>query len=96
MNQRIPLLSKEEVEARLGEHAQVVSTVRQGVRWNQATSFLPSNDPIEDANASKIIQRDPNDVSGPGDFLSLPFVPTAHLPHPRPTASSPKTSRTRT
>lgn len=69
INQRIPLLTSAEAEARLHAHAEAVSTTRQGVVWKQTTAFLASNDPIEDANASKIIERDPSDVSPPGDFL---------------------------
>lgn len=70
VNRSIPLLTKEEADARLTEHAASASTVRPGgVVWTQSTAFLPSNDPIEDANASQIIQRDPSDPAAPGDLL---------------------------
>ncbi|OBZ77161.1 Protein phosphatase 2C C10F6.17c [Grifola frondosa] len=65
-----PLLSKDDVEARLREHASFQSTTRHGgVVWKQATAHLAANDPIEDANASVIIERDTSDSTGPGDFL---------------------------
>lgn len=70
MNRPIPLLTREEVDARLNEHAEAVSTIRPGgIVWKQATAFLAANSPIEDANASKVIERDPSDVSSPGDLL---------------------------
>ena len=65
----IPLITKEEVEARLNAHAQMASTTRRGIVWKQATAFLASNDPIEDANASKIIERDPSEISPAGDLM---------------------------
>ncbi|KIP12724.1 hypothetical protein PHLGIDRAFT_61478 [Phlebiopsis gigantea 11061_1 CR5-6] len=65
----VPLLTKEEVEARLRAHAQTASTTRRGIVWKQATAFLAANDPIEDANASKIIERDPSEVSPAGDLM---------------------------
>lgn len=65
----IPLLTKEEVEARLHEHAKTVSSLRRGIIWKQATAHLAANDPIEDANASKIIERDPSDLSPAGDLM---------------------------
>lgn len=69
VNQRIPILTKEEAEIRLHEHASMVSTIRRGIVWKQATAFLASNDPIEDANASKILERDPSNISPPGDLM---------------------------
>ena len=63
------LLTKEEVDRRLTEHAVQTSMSRDGVVWNQATAFVPANDPIEDANASEIVKRDANDPSGQGDLL---------------------------
>lgn len=65
----ISLLTMNEVNARLNEHAEAASTVRRGVVWKQATAFLAANDPIEDANASKIIERDPSEISPPGDLM---------------------------
>lgn len=66
----MPLLSKEEVEERLHAHKQVIRTPRPGgIIWNQHTAYVASNNPIEDANASNIVQRDPSDPSAPGDLL---------------------------
>lgn len=65
----LELLTKEEVDRKLSEHAVQASTKRAGVVWNQATAFVPANDPIEDANASEVVQRDPGDASAPGDFM---------------------------
>lgn len=65
----IGLLTMDEVNARLNEHAEATSTTRRGVVWRQATAFLAANDPIEDANASKIIERDPSEISPPGDLM---------------------------
>ena len=65
----IPLLTKEEVETRLREHAQTASTTRHGIVWKQATAFLAANDPIEDSNASKILERDPSELSPAGDLM---------------------------
>jgi pyruvate dehydrogenase phosphatase len=65
-----PLLSKQAVEARLTANATCTTKPRPGgIIWKHATAFLPSNDPIEDANASAIIQRDKFDPSAPGDLL---------------------------
>ncbi|KAI0920920.1 hypothetical protein AcW1_004943 [Taiwanofungus camphoratus] len=66
----IPLLSKEQVDARLNEHAVFTSTTRpNGIIWKQSTAYLSSNDPIEDANSSAIVERDPSDPASPGDLL---------------------------
>ncbi|KAJ3526831.1 hypothetical protein NM688_g8211 [Phlebia brevispora] len=66
----IGLLTKEEAEERLKAYATSASTVRpNGIVWKQTTAFMPSNNPIEDANASQIIQRDVLDKSSPGDLL---------------------------
>src|ERR1700722_2401763 len=65
-----PLLSMQAVEARLTANATCTPKQRPGgIIWKHATAFLPSNDPIEDANASAIIQRDKFDPSAPGDLL---------------------------
>ncbi|KAF7800129.1 hypothetical protein EIP86_011374 [Pleurotus ostreatoroseus] len=70
VNRPIPLLTREEADAKLTEHAASASTVRPGgIAWKQTTAFLPANDPIEDANASQIIQRDSSDSAAPGDLL---------------------------
>ncbi|KAI0082364.1 protein serine/threonine phosphatase 2C [Panus rudis PR-1116 ss-1] len=77
----LPLLSKDEVEARLKEHERLVVTPRpNGIVWKQATTYLASNDPIEDANASKIIQRDPTDPSV-GDLLFYTVLDGHAGPH---------------
>jgi pyruvate dehydrogenase phosphatase len=55
----IPLLTKQEVNARLNANA--TSSVRPrpgGLVWKWTTAFVPSNDPIEDANASALVRRD--------------------------------------
>ena len=65
----IQLLTKEEIEDKLHEHAEATSVLRRGLVWKQHTAYLASNDPIEDANASKIVERDPSELSPPGDLL---------------------------
>ncbi|KAI0346871.1 protein serine/threonine phosphatase 2C [Trametopsis cervina] len=65
----LTLLTKDQVDAKLNQHAVSASTVRGGVRWKQATAFVPANDPVEDANTSKIIERDPSEVSPAGDLM---------------------------
>ena len=68
--QSMTLLSQAEIEARLHENARTSRTVRPGgIVWNQHTAYVASNNPIEDANASNIVQRDPDDPSAPGDLL---------------------------
>ncbi|EIN10523.1 protein serine/threonine phosphatase 2C [Punctularia strigosozonata HHB-11173 SS5] len=57
--QPVPLLTSQEVDARLNANA--TSTVRRrpsGIVWKWSTAFVPSNDPIEDANAAVLVQRD--------------------------------------
>ncbi|KAH9948406.1 protein serine/threonine phosphatase 2C [Amylocystis lapponica] len=39
-----------------------------------ATAYLAANNPIEDANTSTIIERDPSDLAGPGDLFLIPAV----------------------
>ncbi|PSR93760.1 hypothetical protein PHLCEN_2v4655 [Hermanssonia centrifuga] len=66
----ITFLTTDEVDAKLNEHARALSTVRPGgILWKQTTAFLAANDPIEDANASKIVERDPSAHSPAGDLL---------------------------
>ncbi|KAG6817862.1 hypothetical protein H0H87_001694 [Tephrocybe sp. NHM501043] len=66
----IPLLPMSSLESRIREHAtQNTHTSSGGPIWNYATAFLPSNDPIEDANAQQVVQRDASDPSAPGDYL---------------------------
>jgi pyruvate dehydrogenase phosphatase len=63
---RIPLLSLADADAILSHHAIFKSESRpNGLKWNYATAAVASNDPIEDANASQIVQRD----EVPEDFL---------------------------
>lgn len=67
---RFPLLPLKELEARLHEHAVSETTTRpNGIVWKYTTSNLASNDPIEDAHANQIVERDPDDPSAPGDYL---------------------------
>jgi pyruvate dehydrogenase phosphatase len=65
-----PLLPMSVFDSRIREHA-TLDTYPQpgGPIWKYTTAFLPSNDPIEDANSSQIIQRDESDPSAPGDYL---------------------------
>ncbi|CAL1701307.1 unnamed protein product [Somion occarium] len=66
----MPLLPKDQIEARLKEHAETVRTQRPGgIIWNQHTAYLAANAPIEDAHASNIVERDLTDPSAPGDLL---------------------------
>jgi pyruvate dehydrogenase phosphatase len=67
---RFTLLPLKELEARLHENAVSETTTRpNGITWKHTTSSLASNDPIEDAHANQIIERDPEDPSAPGDYL---------------------------
>lgn len=66
----LPLISKQEVEQRLNEHALSTNSKRpNGIVWKQTTAFLAANDPIEDANASAIIERSATELSPAGDLL---------------------------
>lgn len=65
-----PLQSAQTIARRINEHATSHSNPRpDGVIWKHTTASLSSNDPIEDANSSEIIQRDASDPSAPGDLL---------------------------
>lgn len=67
-----PLLSKEQVDVRLSEHAQSVSTRRPGgIIWKQSTAFLPSNSPVEDANASAIVEEEASPTGGDLLFFAV-------------------------
>ncbi|THH30704.1 hypothetical protein EUX98_g3505 [Antrodiella citrinella] len=67
-----PLLSKDEVEKRLTEHASSVSTRRpSGIVWKQSTAFLASNSPIEDANASGFIEKESSPTGGDLLFFAV-------------------------
>lgn len=69
-NKTLRLLPMSEVDARVREHASEEARARPGgIVWKHTTATLASNDPIEDANASQVIARDPEDPSGPGDWL---------------------------
>ena len=76
--QSLPLLTMAAVEARIKQHASLRSTPRpDGIVWNEATAQLASNDPIEDAHASAIIQRDQSD----GDYLFFSVMDGHGGPH---------------
>ena len=64
------MLSTEQVEKRLKDGTIVQSTVRPGgLVWNRATASLASNNPIEDASASAIVERDKTETGPEGDLL---------------------------
>lgn len=64
------MLSTEQVEKRLKDSAIMQSTARPGgLVWNRATASLASNNPIEDASASAIVERDKTEVGPEGDLL---------------------------
>lgn len=64
------MLSTEQVEKRLKDGTIVQSTVRPGgLVWNRATASLASNNPIEDASASVIVERDKTETGPEGDLL---------------------------
>ncbi|KAG5648875.1 hypothetical protein DXG03_000224 [Asterophora parasitica] len=66
----LPLLPLKTLEARIREHATINTHSRPGgTVWKYATAALSSNDPIEDANAQQVLQRDESDPSAPGDYL---------------------------
>lgn len=66
----ISLLPFNEVEARIRENAVSETHNRpNGISWKRTTAFLASNNPIEDAHANQIIERDASDPSAPGDYL---------------------------
>jgi pyruvate dehydrogenase phosphatase len=65
-----PLLPMSVFDERIRERA-TFNTYSQpgGPIWKYTTAVLPSNDPIEDAHCSQIIQRDESDPSAPGAYL---------------------------
>jgi len=64
------MLSAEQVEKRLRDSAIIQSTLRPGgLVWNRATASLASNNPIEDASASAIVERDKTETGPEGDLL---------------------------
>ncbi|KAL1740104.1 phosphatase 2C-like domain-containing protein [Schizophyllum fasciatum] len=62
----LPLQSMAQINARLHEHESSQTWARPGVVWRSTTAFLPSNDPIEDANAAQIVQKNGGTV---GDYI---------------------------
>jgi pyruvate dehydrogenase phosphatase len=69
-SRRIEILPLKTLEDRIHQSASAAShTSPEGIRWNHTTAFLASNDPIEDANATQIVNRDNFDPSAPGDYL---------------------------
>jgi len=67
---RFSLLPLKELEVRLHENAVSETTTRpNGITWGYTTANLASNDPIEDAHANQIVERDADDPSAPGDYL---------------------------
>ena len=78
----IPLLSKDEVDRRIREHASSKSVTRHGgVVWKSTTAYFSSNDPIEDANGNLLIERDASDDSPPGDYLFFAVMDGHGGPH---------------
>ncbi|KAF9006600.1 phophatase 2C family protein [Cyathus striatus] len=64
------LLPLKTLEERIRENATYrTHTSSDDLVWNFTTAALASNDPLEDANATQIITRDPSDPSAPGDYL---------------------------
>ncbi|KAL6305800.1 protein serine/threonine phosphatase 2C [Sparassis latifolia] len=82
LTRTFPLISKDQADARLAAHAAFSSATRpDGIVWKHATAFLASNDPIEDANDSAIMQRDAADPSAPGDLLFFAVMDGHAGPH---------------
>ncbi|KAF8165562.1 phosphatase 2C-like domain-containing protein [Crassisporium funariophilum] len=70
VNRTFSLVPLKELEARIRQHAVSEAQDRpDGISWRHTTAALASNDPIEDANAHQIIERDASDPSAPGDYL---------------------------
>ncbi|KAJ7572345.1 hypothetical protein C8J56DRAFT_990802 [Mycena floridula] len=62
--QKITILDWRSAEALLTENAVFQSDTRPPnglILWNHMTAWMASNNPIEDANAHQIIQRDQSD-----------------------------------
>ncbi|KAH9850785.1 protein serine/threonine phosphatase 2C [Lenzites betulinus] len=82
VNQALPLLTKDEVDARLREQAATHSVARPGgIVWKSSTARFASNDPIEDAHASLLIERDASDAAPPGDYLFFAVMDGHGGPH---------------
>lgn len=66
----VSILPLKTLEERINKNAVSKShTSPGGTTWTYTTASLPSNDPIEDANATQVVQRDETDPSAPGDYL---------------------------
>ncbi|KAF7301884.1 PPM-type phosphatase domain-containing protein [Mycena indigotica] len=61
----LPLLSTQEVDARLRENAVEHTVTRPGIVWHHSTASVAANDPIEDATANQVIRKD----EGDGDLM---------------------------
>ena len=78
----IPLLTKDQVDSRLHEHATAQSVARPGgLVWKSTTAHFSSNDPIEDANGNLLIERDASDGAQPGDYLFFAVMDGHAGPH---------------
>ncbi|CAE6432134.1 unnamed protein product [Rhizoctonia solani] len=85
----ISRLPYEHIEARLTENAKIESISRPyGVTWRHATAWLNSNEPIEDANAQLILQKDrrnkgkeAHDLGAAGDLLFFAVMDGHAGPH---------------
>ncbi|THH11899.1 hypothetical protein EW145_g327 [Phellinidium pouzarii] len=69
---KVPLLSMSEVNMRIMRLATLQSHPRPGgIVWKHATAQLASNDPIEDAHAALVTERDPASgaYASDGDYL---------------------------
>ena len=70
INKTFSLMSLKHIDERI--RANAISETRSrpnGLSWKHTTASLSSNDPIEDAHSTQIIQRDDDDPSAPGDYL---------------------------
>lgn len=66
----IPLIPKENVDQRINEFAtQESRATAEGLLWKHTTAKLASNDPIEDANAQTIIDKEASALSPAGQLL---------------------------
>lgn len=66
----VSILPLKTLDERINKNAVSKShTSPGGTTWTYTTASLPSNDPIEDANATQVVQRDETDPSAPGDYL---------------------------
>ena len=66
----VPMLTMAEVNERLARYATQQEIFRPGgLTWKSTTAQLASNDPIEDAHAAAIVERDPLSSTPEGDFV---------------------------